>query len=118
MPILDIEIVMRPGEILDKQLAVEIANRAGEVFESPSGSTWVKLRTLSRESYAENGGDSPAELFPVFASVLLARLPAPDKMQIQAAELTAMLARVCARPEENVHIIYLPEGSGRVCFGG
>lgn len=118
MPILDIEIVVRPGETLDHKLVVEIANHAGEIFVVPSGSTWVKLRTLRQENYAESGGNSPVDFFPVFVSVLIARLPAPDKMQIQVAKLTAAIAKICARPEENVHIIYLPEGAGRVSFGG
>ena len=118
MPILDIEIVLRPDETLDDKLVLELADRAGEIFSAPSGSTWVKLKTLSQKNYAENGGNSPAGFFPVFVSVLLARLPAPDKMQIQVATLTAAIAKVCERPEENVHIIYLPEGTGRVSFGG
>jgi phenylpyruvate tautomerase PptA (4-oxalocrotonate tautomerase family) len=118
MPILDIEIVIRPGETLDHKLAVELANRAGEIFAAPPGSTWVKLRTLSHENYAESGGNSPVDFFPVFVSVLTARLPVPDKMQIEVAKLTAAIARACDRPEENVHIVYLPEGAGRVSFGG
>ena len=118
MPILDIEIVRRPGETLDHKLVVELANRAGEIFGSPSGSTWVKLRSLGQENYAESGSNSTVDCFPVFVSVLIARLPSPDKMQIEVAKLTAAIAKVCARPEENVHIIYLPEGAGRVSFGG
>lgn len=118
MPILDIEIVIRPGEILDHKLVIQLANRTGEIFVAPPGSTWVKLRTLSHENYAENGENSPIDFFPVFVSVLKARLPAPDKMQIEIAKLTAVIAQVCGRPEENVHIVYLPEGAGRVSFGG
>jgi phenylpyruvate tautomerase PptA (4-oxalocrotonate tautomerase family) len=118
MPILDIEIVIRPGETLDHKLVVELANRAGEIFAAPPGSTWVKLRTISHENYAESGGNSPVDFFPVFVSVLTARLPVPDKMQIEVAKLTAAIAKVCDRPEENVHIVYLPEGAGRVSFGG
>ena len=118
MPILDVEIVIRPGETLNHDLVTELANRAGDIFVAPSGSTWVKLRTLSHENYAENGGNSPIDFFPVFVSVLTARLPAADKMQIEVAKLTAAIAQACGRPEENVHIIYLPEGAGRVSFGG
>lgn len=118
MPILDVEIVLRPGEMIDHKLVTELANRTGELFAAPPGSTWVKLRTLSHENYAENGSDSPIDFFPVFVSVLKARLPAPDKMQIEITRLTALVAQLCGRPEENVHIIYLPQGAGRVSFGG
>jgi len=118
MPILDVEIVIRPGETLDHKLVTELANRTGDIFSAPPGSTWVKLRTLSQENYAENGGNSPLDFFPIFVSVLTARLPSPDKMQIEIAELTAAIAQVCGRPEENTHIIYLPEGAGRISFGG
>jgi phenylpyruvate tautomerase PptA (4-oxalocrotonate tautomerase family) len=118
MPILDIEIVIRPGETLNHKVAVELANRAGEIFAAPLGSTWVKVRTLNHDNYAESGGNSPVDFFPVFVSVLAARLPTPDKMQIEVAKLTAMIAQVYVRPEENVHIVYLPEGAGRVSFGG
>lgn len=118
MPILDIEVVRHPGETLDHKLVVDLANRAGEIFGSPAGSTWVKLRSLSQENYAENGSNSTVDCFPVFVSVLIARFPSPEKMQIEVAKLTAAIAKVCARPEENVHIIYLPEGAGRVSFGG
>lgn len=118
MPILDVEIVIRPGELLDHRLVNELANRIGDIFVAPPGSTWVKLRTLSHENYAENGTSSPLNFFPVFVSVLTARLPAFDRMQIEIAELTTTIAQVCSRPKENVHVIYLPEGAGRVSFGG
>ncbi len=49
MPILDIEIILRPGETPDHKLVTELANRAGELFDAPPGSTWVKLRTLNHE---------------------------------------------------------------------
>jgi hypothetical protein len=37
---------------------------------------------------------------------------------VEASRLTEIIAQVCQRPQENVHIFYLPEGAGRVAFGG
>ena len=118
MPILNVEIVLRPGETVGRELAAELAERAGEVFDAVPGTTWVKVRTIAAEHYAENGGGPPEGVYPVFMSVLKAKLPDADRLRAEVASLTAAVAQVCARPPENVHVIYLPEGSGRVAFGG
>ena len=118
MPILDVEIVLCPDEALAPGLAAEIADRGGEVFGSPPGSTWVKLRAIPCAHYAENGGGPPDGVYPVFVSVLKAGLPAPDALRAEVARLTAAIAEATGRPAENVHIIYLPAGAGRVAFGG
>jgi phenylpyruvate tautomerase PptA (4-oxalocrotonate tautomerase family) len=118
VPILDIEIVLRPEEILDRNLAGDLADSAGEIFGSPPGHTWVKVRTIPRADYAENSESALEDVSPVFASVLKAELPDPDAMAGEVASLTTAIARVCRRPEGNVHILYLPAGAGRVAFGG
>lgn len=118
MPILDIEIVARPDEFFSPTLAAELANRAGAVFGSPPGNTWVKLRSIAREHYAENSSPSPSDIYPVFVSILKAVLPSPDAMRAEVANLTEAIAQVCGRPPDNVHLIYLPAGAGRVAFGG
>jgi phenylpyruvate tautomerase PptA (4-oxalocrotonate tautomerase family) len=118
VPIVDVEIVLLPGESVCSGLAAEIADRCAEVFGSPSGGTWVKLHTMPREHYAENGGGPPHEVFPVFVSVLKARLPAPDALRAEVARLATAIAEATGRPAENIHIVYLPEGAGRVAFGG
>lgn len=117
MPILHVEIITRPDEYIRPELARELADRTGEIFGSSPGSTWVKVYLLPGENYAENNS-MPGDVYPVFVSVLKARLPSPDALQIEVTKLTAAVAQVCGRPEENVHIIYLPEGTGRVAFGG
>lgn len=118
MPILDIEIVTRPGERLSPTLAADLANRAAEAFNSADGTTWVKLRALSHDQYGENGGDPSQGIYPVFVSVLKARQPSPEQLQVEINDLTAVVARMCNRPEQNVHILYLPEAAGRIAFGG
>jgi phenylpyruvate tautomerase PptA (4-oxalocrotonate tautomerase family) len=118
MPIVDIEIVLLPGEAMRSGLAAEIADRCGRVFGSPPGHTWVKLRPIRRDHYAENGGGPPDDVRPVFATVLTARFPAPDVLPVEVAHLTETIAQATGRPEDQVHVIYLPEGAGRVAFGG
>lgn len=99
-------------------LAAELADRSGRVFGSPPGSTWVKLRAIPYDHYAENGGGPSDGVCPVFVSVLKARLPAPDVLRVEVARLGAAIAEATGRPVENVHIAYLPAGAGRVAFGG
>lgn len=117
MPILDVEIVLRPDERPAPGLAADIADRCGAVFGSPPGNTWVKLHLLPRDCYAENGGPSD-EVYPVFVSVLKAHLPALEALSLEAAHLTATIAQTTGRPEEHIHVIYLSAGAGRVAFGG
>ena len=116
MPILEIEIVVRPGEILRPTLAKELADAAGAVFDSAPGGTWVRVRTLAADRYAEGPGPAP-EVFPVFVQVLKASLPGTDAMQAEVTQLTSILAGFLDRPRENVHVIYVPAGRGRVAFG-
>jgi phenylpyruvate tautomerase PptA (4-oxalocrotonate tautomerase family) len=116
MPILDIEIVLQPTEILPPGLAAELANAAGKIFNSAPGETWVKLKTIPAEGYAENG--SSQGIHPVFVSILKARHSSPETTQLEVTRLTLQVARLCMRPAENIHIFYLPEGMGRAAFGG
>ena len=118
MPILDVEIVLRPGESLNRGLAAELADRTGQVFGSPAGTTWVKVKAIPHEGYAENGGGPPENVHPVFVSVLIWKLPSPEAMQAEVAGLTEAVSRACGCSPEHVHIQYLPEGAGRVAFGG
>jgi phenylpyruvate tautomerase PptA (4-oxalocrotonate tautomerase family) len=117
MPIVDVEIVLLPGESMRLGLAAEIADRSGQIFGSPPGSTWVKLRAIPCDHFAESGGP-PDGVYPVFVSVLKARLPALEVLRAEVGGLTAAVAEATGRPTENVHIAYLPAGAGRVAFDG
>jgi phenylpyruvate tautomerase PptA (4-oxalocrotonate tautomerase family) len=118
MPIVDVEIVSPADEVFPAELAPRLANRLGEVFGSPPGNTWVKVRAFPARDYAENGQGGENDMYPVFVSVLKAHLPRPEQMQAEVAALTLATAEICRRLPENVHIIYLPKGAGRVAFGG
>jgi phenylpyruvate tautomerase PptA (4-oxalocrotonate tautomerase family) len=117
MPIVEIEIVLRPNESLRNGLPQELADALGAALDGPPGSTWVKLHTLAEEHYAESGG-ALTDIHPVFVSILKSALPAPEQMQIEIEAVADAVARLCDRPRENVHVLYEPEGRGRVAFGG
>lgn len=118
MPILDVEIVLRPGEVLPADLASTVADRASAALNVPVGRTWVKLRTLDRTAYAEDGGGPPPAVHPVFVAVLKAELPPRDKLATEIVRLTDVIAEACDRPPQNVHVRYEPAASGRTAFGG
>ncbi len=118
MPILDIDVIIRPEEVLPDNLAEHLAEAAGSIFASPPGQTWVKIRPLPDTQYAENGGGPPANVFPVFVTILQAHRPPRDKLAVEVAQLSQQIAAACGRRPENVHILYLPDGVGRIAFGG
>ena len=118
MPILEVEIVLRPTEMLPSDLAARLAECAGAIFGSSPGETWVKVRTIPAEQYAENDSQLPEGFYPVFVSILQARQTPLAAQQAEVAELTASIAHVCGRPTESIHLFYQPEGQGRVAFGG
>jgi phenylpyruvate tautomerase PptA (4-oxalocrotonate tautomerase family) len=118
MPILDVEIVLMPGERLSASLPSDLAKSAAEALESRAAGTWVKVRTLKPEEYAEADSGPAPGFYPVFVSVLKADVPEPDKLAAEVARLTEAIAEVCSRPPENVHVLYQPPARGRVAFGG
>jgi len=117
MPILDVEIVLKPDEMLTSDIAARIAEAAGEVFASRPRETWVKVRMIDSALYAENGSGSSLDVFPVFVSVLKSRIEA-DGLKEEANRLAESIARACNRSKENVHILYQQEARGNVAFGG
>jgi phenylpyruvate tautomerase PptA (4-oxalocrotonate tautomerase family) len=117
MPILQVEIVGK-APAGKGGLARRIADAAAVVLNVPPGRVWVRLRSLPRSQYAECGGAVPAAIKPVFVDLLKAAA-APEKARLkEAAALARAIAKVCARPVENVHIFYEPPARGRAAFGG
>jgi phenylpyruvate tautomerase PptA (4-oxalocrotonate tautomerase family) len=114
MPIVDVEIV--GDESPKPSLSQELADAAGEIFGTPPGRTWIRLRMLPHDHYAEN--QEAQEHHPVFVKVLKGQWPEHDDMKQEITQLTEAFARICDRSFENVHVLYLPEGSGRIAFGG
>ncbi|MDZ4404901.1 hypothetical protein [Prosthecobacter sp.] len=116
MPIVDIEIIT--SESLDGGLAAKIADMAAQVFGGPPASTWVRVRSLPQEHYAENGTATPEGWRSVFVTVRKAQRPTGPALETEVRALTEGVARVCGRPAGNVHILYEPDAQGRIAFGG
>lgn len=119
MPIADIELVCESERAVPETgLAQQLANELGRVFASLPGSTWVRVRTLAGERYAENDVEVAGAELPVFVTLLLAQPPAGTALKEQVVAVTAAVARVVGRSEHRVHVQYAPAASGRQAFGG
>ena len=118
MPILDIEIVLNPQEGIEENLSQRLADAAGNIFGSAPAETWVKIWLVDAANYAENYVIAGNECYPVFINVLKAKLKTGQELKEEVKNLTKIVAEICKRPVDNVHIIYQPAGLGRVAFGG
>jgi phenylpyruvate tautomerase PptA (4-oxalocrotonate tautomerase family) len=117
MPVLEVEIVGEPERVDRSTLAQRLADAAAVILKSPPQGTWIRLRVLHPQDYAESGGTA-ADLRPVFVSVMTRLQPTPETVESEVRELTAAIAAVCNRPLENVHVRYELPGAGRQAFGG
>jgi hypothetical protein len=115
MPIVDVEIV---GGEAGRLAAQPLADALGAAFSSPPGRTWLRLRFLAADAYAENGGASAPDPGPVFVTVLHAHPPQGDALGAELAAIGAAVAEWCGRPPERVHVQYGAAGAGRQAFGG
>lgn len=80
MPILEVEIVLKSGEVLPTDLAARIADAAARVFILSPGTTWAKVSAVPLHLYAEDGGGPPAGVHPVFVKVLRAHRPTKEEL--------------------------------------
>jgi phenylpyruvate tautomerase PptA (4-oxalocrotonate tautomerase family) len=119
VPIVTIQIVVPNNEnqYSTEQLA-QLSDDLGSIFNSNAGGTWVKLEYLDRNHYAENDAHPDTNIQPTFVEVLKRVLPEQEALASEAEQIAAKVAHILSRPLENVHIIYLPPGEGRVAFGG
>jgi phenylpyruvate tautomerase PptA (4-oxalocrotonate tautomerase family) len=118
MPIVTVELVVDAGIALEQDLAQSLADAIGRALKSPSGQTWVRLRSLGRSEYAENEASVGSDDLPVFVTVLKRQVPLGAELQAEAAALTQATAQVVRRPASCVHVEYAPAAAGRVSFGG
>jgi phenylpyruvate tautomerase PptA (4-oxalocrotonate tautomerase family) len=118
MPVVTVEFVSDSDRPIRDGLAQALADAVGRVLDTPPGQTWVRLRSLQPNQYAENVSHLEASEWPVFVT-LLARLPPTGaELQAQVTSLTEAIALVFGRPGGCVHIEYASAASGRVSFGG
>lgn len=116
MPILDIEVVgQQAGDPPTERLAERIAQTVGKALGVPNGQLWVKVSKLSAMSYAENG--PPTGILPVFVRVLV-RTRDPSVWPQRAAAISAAVAEATNRKQAVVHVIFEPDATARVFFGG
>ncbi len=119
MPIVTIQCITTARDKEYPHATVQtLSDALGELFESESGGTWVKMQYIDRKNYAENDTGMDSGVEPTFVEVLKRSLPAQDALANEAASIAATIGQVLSRRPENVHVVYLPEGSGRVAFGG
>jgi len=118
MPLLEVTVVGNDPARSEKGCAGRIADAAGAIFKSGPGSTWVVLRHVPAEDYAENA-EGPGERYtPVFVRVLQKRMLPEAELAIEVEAVTRTVAEICGRDPSQVHVIYEPGAAGRVAFGG
>ena len=118
MPIVTVEVVADVDHALEPRLAQSLADTVGRALNSPAGQTWVRIRSLGRDQYAENESLVEAGGMPVFVTVLERLPPSGAELPAEVATLTQAIAQVVGRPAACVHIEYVPAAVGRVSFGG
>ena len=115
MPIITVEIVADPRRPQRHDAAQALADAIGGCLASASGHSWVRVRHLARDDYAENGLPSDQVAAPVFVTVLQrSATPEPET----AAALTRAVAATLDRSPECVHMEFAAAAAGRVAFGG
>jgi len=118
MPLLEVEIVDHPDLSLPADAAQRVADAVGELLGAPPGRTWVRLRRIPREDYAENGGPLEPEIAPVFVRLLEADPPEGAVRAARSPELARALGGALRRPASCVHVLLEPAARGRIAFGG
>jgi phenylpyruvate tautomerase PptA (4-oxalocrotonate tautomerase family) len=118
MPIVTVEIVANPGRPLEHNLSQSLADALGHALRSPAGQTWVRLRMLQSNEYAENGVLVDAAEAPVFVTVVERQPSVGAALQSNVTAITQAVANVLGRPASCVHVEFAPAAAGRVSFGG
>jgi len=118
MPVVTVEFVSDSDRPIRDGLAQALADALGRVLGTPPGQTWVRLRLLQPNQYAENDTHIEVTELPVFITLLERLPPTGAELQAQVTSLTQATAQVFGRPAGCVHIEYASAGSGRVAFGG
>jgi phenylpyruvate tautomerase PptA (4-oxalocrotonate tautomerase family) len=118
MPIVTVEVIADGNDTMVHDIAQLLADAIGRALESPPGQTWVRVRSLARDQYAENESPLEAAELPVFVSILKQHSPQRAEIEDEVAALTHAVAQVIGRPATCVHIEYAPPAAGRLSFGG
>jgi phenylpyruvate tautomerase PptA (4-oxalocrotonate tautomerase family) len=116
MPILEVEVIgQQAGDPPTEKLAERIANGVGASLGVPKGQLWVKVQKLPASGYAENG--PPRKNLPVFVRVIV-RTKDPSVWPKRAEVIATAVSEATTRERASVHVIFEPDATGRVFFGG
>ena len=119
MPIVQLQLVIRDdSERVAHETLQLLADELGEYFQSGAAATWVKVDYIPFEQYAENRETLRDDARPTLVHVLKYKIPDQERLAQEAKELACIVANALLRPERHTHIIYEPDGKGRVAFGG
>lgn len=118
MPLIEVELITPTNAPIRPGLTQALADALGRVFGSPPGRTWVRLRLLPAEQYAENDVRIDTSSLPVFVSVLHAHPPQGLERAEEVRRVTSAVAACVERSELQVHVQYAPAAAGRQAFGG
>ena len=118
MPIVTIELLEDDAEQTPSQPLQPLADKLGSLFGSRPAETWVKVRSLPRNRYAENGVEVAPSVRPVMVEVIKSNLGPRAELASEAELISKLIASHYDRPQENVHVIYQTDAAGRIAFGG
>ena len=118
MPIVTVEVVTGANYGIAQDLAQSLADAIGRALKSPPGQTWVRVRSVRRDQYAENEAPLDAAQLPVFVTILKRQAPQRAELEAEVTVLTDAVAQVIGRSVACVHIEYAPAAAGRLSFGG
>src|SRR6266511_470301 len=97
MPIVAVEVVTGADEPMAQNIAQSLADAIGGALKSPPGQTWVRVRSIARDQYAENGVSlDPAEL-PVFVTILKRQALQRAEFEREVAALASAIAQTVGR---------------------
>jgi len=116
VPIVDVEYV--GPDARPPSCAPTLASALGQVFGSPPGRTWIRVRHLPSSDYGENDVDPDPAQMPIFVTVLLAHMPRDEALEVQVRKVTNTVACCLSVAPERVHVQYAPPAAGRQAFGG
>ena len=118
MPIIDIELVEDEApQAVSAEIVQALADELGELLGSNQASTWVRMRYLPRDQYAENQGAIDQSTRPVFVTVLKA-FSGDEQQLAEARAIADKVSGLLQRPIQNTHILFQPDAVGRIAFGG
>jgi phenylpyruvate tautomerase PptA (4-oxalocrotonate tautomerase family) len=94
MPIVTVEVVAGANDPVVQDVAQSLADAIGHALESPPGQTWVRVRSIARDHYAENDTLLDAARLPVFVTILKMRTPELAKLEGEVTRSPVRLPRL------------------------